>query len=92
MRIEGGQVYALISSLKEERPMPKGVSKLFLQGTMYKENDEIMYYIIPVETINETAIVVQDVNESTMIPQMDAVLIMKPCELWKNGIGIIDQF
>ena len=92
MRIEGGQVYALISSLKEERPMPKGVSKLFLQGTMYKENDEVMYYIIPVETINETAIVVQDVNESTMIPQMDAVLIMKPCELWKNGIGIIDQF
>jgi hypothetical protein len=91
IEVAGGQLYAVISSLKEENPMQKGVSKLFLQGTMYKENNEIVYYVIPVETMNETALVVQDVEDDLQMSK-DVVLIMKPCGMWKYGISVIDQF
>ena len=47
--------------------MERGVSQLFLHGTMYKESGEIMYYIIPVETMNETALIVQNVSENLEI-------------------------
>ena len=67
IEIAGGQLYAVVSSLKEERPVERGVSQLFLHGTMYKESGEIMYYIIPVETMNETALIVQNVSENLEI-------------------------
>ena len=91
IEIRGKQLYAVISSLKEENPVPKGVSKLFLQGNMYKEDNEIVYYVVPVETMNETALVIQDVEDGLGL-STDTVLIMKPCDLWKHGIALIDQF
>ena len=81
----------MISSIKEEYPSPKGVSKLFLHGTMYKERNSIIYYIVSVDTIDSNAFVVQDVLEDDLRLYKDAVLIMKPCETWMEGISIIDK-
>ena len=71
--------------------MERGVSQIFLHGTLYKEDGEILYYIIPVETMNETALVVQDVSENLEMIE-DIALIKRPCDIWKNGIDIIDNF
>ena len=91
IEVRGRELYAVLSSLKEERPVERGVSQLFLQGTLYKENGKIVYYVVPVETLNETAVVIQDIDENLDIIE-DAVLIMRPCAIWKNGINVIDIF
>ena len=90
--VEGGQIYAVISSIREEYPSPKGVSKLFLRGTIYKERNSDIYYVVSVDTIDANAFVVYDVLEEDLRLDKDTVLIMKPCETWKDGISIIDNF
>ena len=90
--VEGGQIYAVISSIREEYPSPKGVSKLFLRGTIYKERNSTIYYVVSVDTIDANAFVVHDVLEDDLRLDKDTVLIMKPCETWKDGISIIDKF
>ena len=92
MVVEGGQIYAVISSLKEEQPTARGVSKLFLQGNIYKEQDELMYYVVSVDTMDENALVLHDVEENNMFLDEDTVLIMRPCDTWKEGISLIDEF
>ena len=47
-------------------------------------NGEILYYVVPVEAMNETALVVQDVDDSLNMIE-DVVLIMRPCAIWKMG-------
>ena len=91
IEIRGGELYAVISSLKEERPVERGVSQIFLQGTLYKENGRKIYYVVPVETLNETAMVLQDIDGDLKMVE-DVVMIMRPCSIWKNGISIIDKF
>ena len=91
IEIKGGELYVVLSSLKEEQSVEKGVSQLFLQGTLYKESGEILYYVVPVEAMNETALVVQDVDDRLNMIE-DLVLIMRPCSIWKNGISIINYF
>ena len=82
--IDGGDIYAVISSLTWKEPTRMGVSTLFFKGNVDKDGDKKTYYIVPVSALDSTVVVISDIEEKTYIEKENEVIVMLPCDEWKN--------
>ena len=82
IEINGGEIYAIISSLTWNKPSKVGVSRLFYKGKLDRQNNSLTYYAIPASSIDSTAVVIYDVIGNSLQKSDDEVLVVTPCEEW----------
>lgn len=79
--IHQGQVYAAISSLSSSALKNYPGSVLFCQGLMYLNNEnDVVYYLVSVDTIVDTAFVVNNVGGPS-----HEFMVMHPRRNWSSG-------
>ena len=88
--ISGGDIYAIISSLTWKEPTRIGVSTLFFKGQIDKNGGQDTYYVVPASTLDSTAVVISDVEETTYTVNRDDVIVMMTCDKWKSKFDTID--
>ena len=79
--IHRGQVYAAISSLSSSKLKNYPGSVLFCQGMMYLNHEnEVVYYLVSVDTIVDTAFVVKNIGGPS-----HEFMVMYPRQHWSSG-------
>ena len=87
INIDGGDVYAVISSLTWKQPTRIGVSTLFYKGKVEKNEHETTYYVVPASALDSTAVVISDIETEYYKLNDDEVIVMTTCDEWKYRFG-----